>query len=199
MRFRRRTKRKLFALGFGTVFILLSLLGPTLAIRLNLNSGQVTEFGQGVYELKACQSWIQINLDSAVFTANPTNGSSAGTYLNRVDVENLNTTSCKSTVLHIKFFTTGNPSELSLFNGMDLSNSLILSTSVSLKIDDTGVVSIAPRSDANGNPITDASNSENTFGEKLVYLPNTGTYSITFPAPLALMSSVNALTFESAS
>jgi len=197
MKYPRSKKQKRFTLFVGLALVIVSLFAPTLAARITVNSGTAIEFGQGVYEIKACQSWIQINLDGHVFPENTTNGTEAGTFLDRVAIESLNTQSCKSTTLKIKFYALANANPLPIFNGLAAGSTFVASTSIELTINTSGEVSIAPRSDAGANPITDASDSSNTFGESLEFIPATSSYIITFPAPLALMSSVTALTLES--
>lgn len=80
----------------GAAMILVATLGSVLAANIAIgNSGKAAEFGQGVYQLKACDSWIQMNLVSG-----PTGryGAPAGlSALTGVSIQSLMPRQCPST------------------------------------------------------------------------------------------------------
>ena len=80
----------------GAAVIVLASLGSSLASNIAIgDSDGVTEFGQGEFTLKVCDSWIQLNLLSG---ATGQYGAAAGlSALTGITIEGLNTAQCKST------------------------------------------------------------------------------------------------------
>ena len=80
----------------GAAIILTASLGSVLAANIAIgNSDNVTEFGQGEFTLKACDSWIQLGL-----VAGPTGqfGAPSGlSSLRGVTIQGLDASQCKST------------------------------------------------------------------------------------------------------
>jgi len=176
-------KKSRAPLYVGLVFILIAAVGSTLAANLTINSRNRIEFGQGFYQVQACQTWIKINADSGSFT--PPGGVS-DIYLNRVSIDSLDTRACASTSLRLKFYSeTSGTEAVPIFTGGDATPVYDLS----IGIDAAGSVSLIPRLDANGDPIDDSS------GITLNY--DLGTYTFTITSPLALMSGLSSLTLES--
>jgi len=85
----------------GAAIILVATLGSVLAANIAIgNSGKAAEFGQGIYQLRACDSWIQMNLVSG-----PTGqyGAPAGlSALTGVSVQSLMPKQCPSTKFTIQ-------------------------------------------------------------------------------------------------
>ena len=85
----------------GGAVIVLASLGSSLAANISIgNSSGKVEFGQGQFTLKACDSWIQLNLISG---ATGQNGAPAGlSALTGITIEGLDATQCKSTKFTIQ-------------------------------------------------------------------------------------------------
>ena len=85
----------------GAAIILTASLGSVLAANIAIgNSDNVTEFGQGEFTLKACDSWIQLGL-----IAGPTGqfGAPSGlSSLRGVTIQGLDASQCKSTQFTIQ-------------------------------------------------------------------------------------------------
>ena len=52
------------ALLYFVLLLTISILASTFAGTITINSGKRIEFGQGVYNLKACDSFVNLNLRS---------------------------------------------------------------------------------------------------------------------------------------
>ena len=80
----------------GAVIILIASLGSVLAASIAIgNSNQPREFGQGVYQIKACDSWIQMDLvNGATGQYGAPEGLSA---LTGITIQGLDASQCKST------------------------------------------------------------------------------------------------------
>ena len=96
----------------GIFLVLLGALSSTFAANLTLNQDDTIEFGRGKYDIKACQSWININLDSGYFES-PVPGS----YLNKIFIESLDTYACKGKSIKLKFFQTEDIEILNPYGG----------------------------------------------------------------------------------
>ena len=55
---RRRSRR--FKLSVGAILIVLAGIATTVASNITINSKGSTEFGQGLFTLKACDSWLSL-------------------------------------------------------------------------------------------------------------------------------------------
>ena len=97
--------RKSYALRavIGAAVIVIASLGSSLASNVAIGEGDgTTEFGQGEFTLKACDSWIQVNLISG---ATGQDGAPAGfSALTGVSIQGLDTSQCKSTQFTIQAF-----------------------------------------------------------------------------------------------
>ena len=87
----------------GGAVIVLASLGSSLASNVAIGDGDgITEFGQGEFTLKVCDSWIQVNLISG---ATGQDGAPAGfSALTGVSIQGLDTSQCKSTQFTIQAF-----------------------------------------------------------------------------------------------
>jgi hypothetical protein len=87
----------------GGAVIVVASLGSSLASNISIgNSGNQTEFGQGEFTLKACDSWIQLNLISG-----PTGeyGAPEGlSALTGITIQGLDSERCKSTKFTLQAF-----------------------------------------------------------------------------------------------
>ena len=100
---RQRSKSYALRAVAGSAVIVFASLGSSLAsnIGIGTTSGTV-EFGQGEFTLKACDSWIQLNLISG---STGQNGAPEGlSALTGVSIEGLDALQCKSTQFTIQAF-----------------------------------------------------------------------------------------------
>ena len=85
----------------GASVILIACLGSVLAANIAIgNSGKAVEYGQGVYQIKACDSWIQMDLVNG-----PTGqyGAPEGlSALTGIMIQGLDASQCKSTNFTIR-------------------------------------------------------------------------------------------------
>lgn len=87
---------RIFRALIGAGIILIASLGSVLAANIAIgNSNQPREFGQGVYQIKACDTWIQLNLvNGATGQFGAPSGFSA---LTGITIQGLDASQCKST------------------------------------------------------------------------------------------------------
>ena len=87
----------------GGAVIVIASLGSSLAANIAIGSADgTTEFGQGEFTLKACDSWIQLNLISG---STGQNGAPEGlSALTGITIEGLDANQCKSTQFTIQAF-----------------------------------------------------------------------------------------------
>ena len=163
--------------------------GSALAANIDMgNSAKGSEFGQGTFTIKACDTWIQLNL---VAGATGQNGAPAGlSALTGVGVQGLMPTQCKSTKFTVQALdSTGKV--LPLYR-TDQTAALCSSkpfcvigknseSDLILQISSTGVVSLA--------------NSDSYH--QLTYNSTTGVYTFSFTQPGQLAQSISTLTVQS--
>jgi hypothetical protein len=177
---------KLFA---GIALIIFSLLGTTLAANITLNGGLRKEFGQGVYQIKTCDQWVQIYLTPSESTAN-------GIMVQNVQVQGLDTTKCVNSLIRIKLYAASG-SALNMYTGAtSVAGTSAPSDSLVLK-----VVNSSTRATA-VTLVDPAGRSIGRYDDWL-YLSydnrdGYGLYTIDFTEPLAKTDDVKKITIESA-
>ena len=88
----------------GAGVIVLASLGSSLASNVAIGSSDgTTEFGQGEFTLKVCDSWIQLNLLSGSTGAYGSESSGLSA-LTGITIEGLDASQCKSTKFTIQAF-----------------------------------------------------------------------------------------------
>ena len=186
-----RKKAKLFG-GIG--LLVYAVIGAALAQTITLNTNGRVEFGQGVVTLKACDSFIAINLapSSATFSGTRANG---GSYVNASRVKNikfsgLDTKACAGKRIKVQLFDNINATAMNLYTDAD-------SISVNYAI----LVVDSNKSVDRADAITLLNGKGQNIGyfdsyQFLDYDPDTAVYTLIFANPLALMSDVYRLTVE---
>lgn len=172
----------------GASILLTATIGTALAANFAIGAPNLnTEFGQGVYSLKACDSWIQLNV-----IAGPTgqNGAPAGySALTGVTIEGLDASKCANTQFMIGAIGSEGES-ISMYRIDDSSylcsdNSCVpesnSETSFALAINDSSTVSLVK---------TDGYHS-------LSFNNQTGIYTVNFEQAAVLASEVAQLTIQS--
>jgi hypothetical protein len=174
----------------GAVIILLASLGSVLAANIAIgNSNNATEFGQGEFTLKACDSWIQLDLVSG-----PTgqNGAPEGlSALTGITIQGLDASQCKSTQFTIQAVGL-NLDPLPIYR-TDGKTSLCISTPCSIGV--SAESDIVVQVSATGVVALPTSNSYRS----LSFDENLGIYKIAFTRPGQLARDITDITIQSAS
>lgn len=195
-------KRKLQR-NLGIFAVVLGLLGTTLAANISLNGGQRKEFGQGIFQIKACDQWVGIGLTAGSGTQN--------NYVKNMKLYGFDPRLCLNRVFRIKLFASGSTTPLNLYLD-DSSTAGFSDTATSLALLDTSTAYSS--SYPAYSPLTayeswasDAVTINNKWGTNIgwgnsrlniIYLESSGIYTIVFTTPLALVSQVTSVTIESA-
>lgn len=169
---------KRFVIAAFSALLFIAYLAYTFASTITINSNNRVEFGQGVYNLRACDDFININLGA---TSVEQGGTSK---VNRIIVNGFDSAKCKNRNFTIKIFKTNSVIPADLFNiaSPDKANR------VKLSVDNSGVVTLVNMADQNIGS-GDAYHS-------ISYA--SGVYTITFNDPLLSVPDVSLTTIESA-
>ena len=187
----REPRGRVFRALTGAGIILLASLGSVLAANIAIgNSNQPTEFGQGVFSFKACDSWIQLGLLNG---ATGKNGAPSGlSALTGITIQGLDVSKCKSTRFTIRaidssnkvlpVYRTDKKSQMCTENpicviGKNAESDLVVDVS------SKGSVSLSDSDDYHS----------------MSYGSSTGTYTILFDQPGQLARDIANLTIQSAS
>ena len=176
------SKKKL-ALGLAILF---ATVGTTLATTLTINTGSQITFGQGIYQIRACDGWIKISFEKTDTAGGVMDGGSMVQAVSAVNIDSFNSVACKNTNFKIKLFKSGVANALNLYTQEDSS----ASNQVWLSVDNDGLVTIL---DASGTDLGE-------FGDTAVGLgldSETGRYTAYFFTPLQPASNVESYTVES--
>jgi hypothetical protein len=185
--------------------VVMAALSTTFAANISLNNGQRKEFGQGIFQIKACDQWVGIGLQSA---ASPNNA-----YVGTIKIYGFDPRLCVGRIFKIKLFKTGNTTPLDLYLGPGATSGTDTHTSLSLldtstPLSSSGYTSTTnPNRSAYDNWAYDAVTIVDKYGRNIGYADNytfidyyydTGQYWITLTYPRALVADVNSVTIESA-
>jgi hypothetical protein len=176
------SKKKLF-IGLA---LLIATIGTTLASTLTINTNNRVTFGQGIYQIRACDGWIKISFEKTDTANGVMDNGSLVQAVSGVNVDSFNSTACKNTNFKIKLFKTGVATALDLYTQEDST----ASDQVWLSVNNDGLVTIL---DTNGTDLSE-------FGDSAVGLgmdSETGRYIIQFFTPLQPASNVDSYTVES--
>ena len=171
------SKRKIA--GFFFIFLVIAWGASTLAGTITINANNRIEFGQGVYNLKACDSFVQLD---------PRSGSGANlTKVQFLDLSGFDKKKCKNKYFAIRFQSNG--TNLALFsNG---SKRVVLRVDTA---DEPNVSLVYIYGDTPGSDIPAIGDGL----QRLTYSSSTGAYTVEFLNPIVTVSSVTGTTFESA-
>lgn len=175
--------RKKLILGAILVFVTL---GTTLASTLTINTNNRVTFGQGIYQIRACDGWIKITFEKTDTAGGVMDNGSMVQAVSAVNIDNFNSLACKNTNFKIKLFKTGVSAALNLYTQEDTT----ASDQVWISVDNSGVVTLLDKSGTNLGE----------YGDTAVGLgmdSDTGRYTIYFFTPLQPASNVNSYTVES--
>ena len=191
-----RRKRRLWILLWISLFTL----STTVAANVTLNKGKITEFGQGLYQVKACDQFVTIYLDTTFGYAQDGTAGSGYSDISGIRIYGLDSVACKGTTLRLKFYpATGNPMQM-------------YTNSATYQCTDTtncGYAQLVLVDAANSTQATAANNltlldysgaNIGKFNDDLAldYDPVSGSYGVTFTYPRASMYFYSKVTLESA-
>jgi hypothetical protein len=172
-------------LAIGLVILVLTV-GTTLARPFTINTNNRVTFGQGLYQIRACDGWIKISFEKTDTANGVMDGGSRVQAVSSVNIDSFNSLACKNTNFKIKLFKTGVATALNLYTQENSTPS----SQVWLSVDNSGVVTIL---DTSGTNLGEFGDSAVGLGMDSV----TGRYSIYFFTPLQPASNVNRYTVES--
>jgi hypothetical protein len=176
------SKKKLF-IGLA---LLIATIGTTFASTLTINTNNRITFGQGVYQIRACDGWIKISFEKTDTASGVMDNGTRVQAVKSVNLGNFNSMACKNTNFKIKLYKTGVATALNLYTQADAT----ASDQVWLSVDNDGLVTLLDTRGANLGE----------FGDDKVGLginSDTGQYVIEFFTPLQPASNVDSYTVES--
>ena len=186
----REPRGRAFRALTGASIILIASLGSVLAANIAIgNSSNATEFGQGEFTLKACDSWIQLDLVSG---STGQNGAPEGlSALTGITIQGLDASQCKSTQFTIKAIDL-NLDPLPIYRTDGKSS---LCTSMPCQIGVSAESDIVVQVNAAGVVALPTSNSYRS----LSFDDTLGIYKIVFTRPGQLARDIADITIQSAS
>ena len=176
------SRKKLF---IGALLVVVTL-GTTLASTVTINTNNRLTFGQGLYQIRACDGWIKITFEKTDTAGGVMDNGSMVQAVSAINIDSFNSLACKNTNFKIKLFKTGVSAPLNLYTQEDTT----ASDQVWLSVDNAGVVTLLDKSGTNLGE----------YGDTAVGLgmdSDTGRYTIYFFTPLQPASNVNSYTVES--
>ena len=181
--------------GFGklssrwvVIFAALLLVSTTFAVNININGNNRVEYGQGIYQIKACDQYVAIELVST----STINGFSR---VGNIIFKGLDVSKCKGTAMRLRLYKSGESTPMDLFTnsaGTETGTAVIMTISKTA----TGPTF--------GDDVTLISNKGVNIGygdsmQAIDFDATTGNFIISYGFPLAEMRYVSNLTLESAS
>jgi hypothetical protein len=186
-------------LNIGIFLLVMGVLSSTVAANISLSGGR-QEFGQGIFQVKACDQWVGVNLVTGEGAANP--------YVVNVEILGLDPRQCLGTIFRIKFFSSGSTTPLPVFVSGGPSGTLsdsVTATSVVSRITKTAYTGNTQT--LYGNWAYDAMTLVDPQGRDIGYADDfqlveyyrgSGIYVIAPTYPRLLATSVNSITIETA-
>jgi hypothetical protein len=186
-------------LNIGIFLLVMGVLSSTVAANISLSGGR-QEFGQGIFQVKACDQWVGVNLVTGEGAANP--------YVVNVEILGLDSRQCLGTIFRIKFFSSGSTTPLPVFVSGGPSGTLsdsVTATSVVSRITKTAYTGNTQT--LYGNWAYDAMTLVDPQGRDIGYADDfqlveyyrgSGIYVIAPTYPRLLATSVNSITIETA-
>lgn len=197
----RRPRRKI---AIAILLITTAALGSTFAANISLNGGQRKEFGQGIFQIKACDQWVGIGLTAG-------SGLQAD-YVKNVKLYGFDPQLCLGRVFKIKLFPTGSTTALPLYVDETTTGLSTGDTTTTLTLLDTSTAyspsyPVYPNMNAYQSWSADAVTLINALGTNIKYnskwlnisyTKETAVYTIILKYPAALVGQVASVTIESA-
>jgi hypothetical protein len=183
-------------LNLGIFILICGVVASTFAANISLG-GSRKEFGQGIFQVKACDSWVGIGLTSG-------QGTQSDKVAN-VRVIGLNPRACRNTLLRIKLFGTNPSAPLTMYYGAGNTQALsdsVTASSLVLRITNTAYSGSNYSAWANDavtliDPLGRDAGYADDY-EIIEYAPSNGEYSVMLTYPIALSADVKNITIETA-
>ena len=192
-----RFSSRTFRLSFAAALI--SLVGATFAINININGNNKFEFGQGIYQISSCDQFVQVALKSSSAFAD------GYSRVGSVQISGLDVGRCANTSIRLRLYDAVNPAPMDLFNNVAYTSRGVsypccteTGTAVVLVIAANATQSTAAQSVSLISPSGKSIGS----GDRHItirYEATTAVFAVTFTSPLAIMRDVDKTTLESAS
>ncbi len=189
-------------LNLGIFILIVGVLGSTFAANISLSSNGRKEFGQGIFQIKACDQWVGVGMVSGSGLENG--------YVKNVKLYGFDPRLCLGRVFRIKLFSTGSTLELPLYIDDSSTASSGTDTATALGLVDTSTAYtsgyVGPAGSGYDAWAAVAVKVKTLQGFDVYsnskinirYDKTLGTYTVAFTTPLALVSAVNSVTIESA-
>ena len=191
-------------LAIAMLLITAGVLGSTFAANISLNGGQRKEFGQGIYQIRACDQWVGIGLTAGTGTEND--------YVKNVKLYGFDPQLCLGRVFRIKLFPTGSTTALPLYVDETSTGLSTGDTTTTLSLLDTSTAysssyPVYPGMTAYQSWSADAVTLINALGTNvkyntkwlnISYTKETAVYTIILKKPAARVVDVASVTIESA-
>lgn len=193
-----RSKRA--KLNLGIFILVLGVLGSSFAANISLNTGSKREFGQGIFQIKACDQWVGVGLTTGQGAQN--------TFVANVRLVGLDPRGCKGTLFRIKFFPTGSTTPLNMYLGAGpttAANDSVTATTLVTKITNTtytgNTQALYEAWAADAVTLIDPQGRDIGYAdayEFIDYEAATGEYTVIFTYPRAVAAQVSSITIETA-
>ena len=190
----RKPRSPKFIIGFG--LLAMSVVGFTFAANISVGSGNRLEFGQGLYQITACDQWIGIKLNP---TAASYGGQSRVANVNISGLDVLDTGKCRGVDFRIQLRNVSDVVMPLFSDNSGLVDRLLFNVSSDVSKDRRNALSFY---DGFGVMVTSSISGTGGYAydgsQYLSYNGNTGIYTVIFNSPQATMSAVYSLTVQSA-
>jgi hypothetical protein len=193
----RRYSSRSFRIGLFSAVI--AMIGATLAINIRLNGNNSFEYGQGIYQIASCDQFVNVSLGS-------TNAYADGlSRVGNISLQGLDVGRCANTSIRLKLYESATATSMNLFTnpaytsrGVSYPCCTETGTAVILVIAAGATQATALQSTTMISPSGKNIN-QGDRSESLSYDAGTGTFTVAFSVPLAIMRDVYKTTLESAS
>ena len=200
---RRKHSRRLLS-----IFIISALtISTTVAATVTLNKGKGVEFGQGIYQVTACDQFVAVALtpSAAVYAADGSYTGSGYSNVGNIRISGLDTIKCAGTTIRLRLYHTGATDPLQIFTDTSTVANQTTCSSPTASCGFTQMIWVI-RKDTQANPALNISlldeNGANIgrsdAKQYLKYTSATGDFTDIFTYPRAAVLQVNSLTIESA-
>ena len=177
----------------------IAMIGATFAINIRLNGNKSFEYGQGLYRIATCDQFVNVSLGSSNAYAD---GLSR---VANISLQGLDVGRCANTSIRLKLYESATATSMNLFTnpsytsrGVNYPCCTETGTAVILVIASGATQATALQSTTLISPSGKNIN-QGDRSESLSYDADTGTFTVAFSVPLAIMRDVYKTTLESAS
>jgi hypothetical protein len=177
----------------------ISLIGATFAVNVNINGENKFEFGQGIYQISSCDQFVQVALKSSSAFAD------GYSRVGSIQISGLDVERCANTSIRLRLYDAVNASPMDLFNNIAYTSKGVsypccteTGTAVVMVIAANATQATAAQSVSLISP----SGKSIGAGDRHItirYEATTSVFSVTLTSPLAIMRDVANTTLESAS